>query len=148
MKLTKKQLKDIENAKRQFILIDIKGETLSIGDEIAFPRASRTGASWLNIGYICAIKKCDKTVSISVKASSRYYGNNYSIKFLENYSLSGTRNPKFLKLDRGLIFDLDKPEFARLFAEKVQFLQDNPHLIPDDVDDDAFGFSEFEKEKS
>jgi hypothetical protein len=133
----RKNKKDEINEKKEFILLDIRGTKLSIADEIAFSVPKGRGGSRLSVGFISMIKKCDKTVVVNIKSKTLR-----PTRRAFYYSSSNQRTDCLLKLERGFVFDLDKPEFAKLFAEKIKFLSENPDIVESSSEDEDFGLSE------
>jgi hypothetical protein len=126
------------NDVKNFELLDIRGEKLSIGDEIAFSVTKGRGGARLVCGFISMIKKCEKTVRVTIK-SRRYREDIKSF-----YYKSGECVDSIIKLERGFVFNLGNPEFAKLFAKKIEWINKNPDLVEKASESDDLGFSEFE----
>lgn len=102
---------------REFVLLDLRGNEVNNGDEVVIAQGS-SYSSWLAVGYIREIKLCNKTVRIyySVSHNTGVYATYVGLE----YSQSGKPTNNFLKLDN-VQFDVDKPNFARLFVAKKEF---------------------------
>jgi len=109
---------------REFVFCDMLGNELVEGDSAIMARGFRSGAT-LRLIMIGRVEKFDKIVKQHYQVIGKRDNADRDTYFNLNYSQSGTRFEQVMGL-KGVEFEIDKPEFARLFVKQADFRAENP----------------------
>lgn len=109
---------------REFIFCDLLGNELKEGDSAIMARVFRSSAV-LRLIIIGRVEKFDKIVKQHYQVIGKRDNTDRETYFNLGYSQSGTRFEQVMGL-KGVEFEIDKPEFARLFVKQADFRAANP----------------------
>ena len=115
----------------EFIFCDILGNHLKEGDPAGMARASRSTAV-LRLIMIGKIEKFNKIVKQHYQVVGSTDRADRDTYFRLDYSQSGKRDGQVMGI-KDVEFQIDKPEFARLFMKQVDYSAANP---PTESEDD------------
>lgn len=107
---------------REFVFCDFLGNELIEGDSAIYARSTGSGAK-LSLVLIGKIGKYNKIAKQYYQIVGSSY--DWDTYFRLDYSQSGTRCEYVMGI-KGIEFQIDKPEFARLFVKQVDYLAANP----------------------
>lgn len=108
----------------EFIFCDMLGNHLKEGDPAVMVRASSSTAV-LRLIMIGKIEKFNKIVKQHYQVVGSTDRADRDTYFRLDYSQSGKRNGQVMGI-KDVEFEIDKPEFARLFVKQMDYLTVNP----------------------